>query len=56
MRRIDVGILRAAEIKFDLIGDFCSDAPFVASGNVVSMVDGKLCLNGVPYDVLHFYP
>ena len=56
MRRIDVGILRATEIKFDLIGDFCSDAPFVASGNVVSMVDGKQCLNGNPFDTLHFYP
>ncbi|MBR5600669.1 MAG: SpoIID/LytB domain-containing protein [Bacteroidaceae bacterium] len=56
MRRIDIGILRAPEIKFDLIGDFCSDAPFVASGNVVSVVDGKLCLNGNPFDTLHFYP
>ena len=56
MRRIDVGILRAPEIKFDLIGDFCSDAPFVASGNIVSVVDGKLYLNGNPFDTLHFYP
>ena len=56
MRRIDVGILRAAEIKFDLIGDFCSDTPFSAKENVVSVVDGKLFFNGCIYDSLCFVP
>ena len=49
MRRIDVGILRAAEIKFDLIGGFCSDTPFSLKENVVSAVDGKLLFNGCIY-------
>ena len=56
MRCIDVGILRAAEIKFDLIGDFCSDAPFSIKENVVSAVDGKLLFNGCRYDSLCFVP
>ena len=56
MRRIDVGILRSAEIKFDLIGDFCSDTPFSAKENVVSVVDGKLFFNGCIYDSLCFVP
>ena len=56
MRRIDVGILRAAEIKFDFIGDFCSDAPFSLKENVVSLVDGKLLFNGCRYDSLCFVP
>ena len=56
MRRIDVGILRAAEIKFDLIGGFCSDTPFSAKENVVSAVDGKLLFNGCIYDSLCFVP
>ena len=56
MRRIDVGILRAAEIKFDLIGDFFSDTPFSAKENVVSVVDGKLFFNGCIYDSLCFVP
>ena len=56
MRRIDVGILRAAEIKFDFIGDFCSDVPFSLKGNVVSVVDDKLFFNGCRYDNLCFVP
>ena len=56
MRRIDVGILRAAEIKFDLIGGFCSDTPFSLKENVVSAVDGKLLFNGCIYDSLCFVP
>lgn len=56
MRRIDVGILRAAEIKFDFIGDFCSGAPFSAKENVVSVVDGKLFFNSCRYDNLCFVP
>ena len=56
MRRIDVGILRAAEIKFDLIGDFCSDTPFSLKENVVSAVDGRLLFNGCRYDSLCFVP
>lgn len=56
MRRIDVGILRAAEIKFDFIGGFCSGAPFSAKENVVSVVDGKLLFNGCRYDSLCFVP
>lgn len=56
MRRIDVGILRAAEIKFDFIGDFCSDTPFSAKENVVSVVDGKLFFNSCRYDNLCFVP
>ena len=56
MRRIDVGILRAAEIKFDLIGGFCSDTPFSLKENVVSAVDGRLLFNGCRYDSLCFVP
>lgn len=56
MRRIDIGILRAAEIKFDLIGGFCSDTPFSLKENVVSVVDGKLFFNSCRYDNLCFVP
>ena len=56
MRCIDVGILRAAEIKFDLIGGFCSDTPFSLKENVVSAVDGRLLFNGCRYDSLCFVP
>lgn len=56
MRRIDVGILRESEIKFDFIGGFCSGAPFSAKENVVSVVDGKLLFNGCRYDSLCFVP
>lgn len=56
MRTIDVGILRAPQIRFDLIGDFDSSVGFCASENVVSIENGRLMYNGVCYDSVEFAP
>ena len=56
MRKIDVGILRAACIKFDFIGDFMLDGSLVSGENSVSVVDGALCFGGKRYDTLCFMP
>ena len=56
MRSVDVGILRAPQIEFDLTGSFCSEVPFVSVGNSVSTVDGKLQYGGLLYDRLSFVP
>ena len=56
MRLIDVGIVRADRIMFDFIGCFSSNIPFAATGNVVSVLDGKLCFNGCCCDSLSFTP
>ena len=45
-RSVDVGILRAPRIKFDLTGSFSSLAQFVDKGNEVVALDGKLCYCG----------
>ena len=56
MRLVDIGILRAPEIKFDLIGDFCSKASAFSGENVVTVKDGLLLYGGVPYKELLFTP
>ena len=56
MRSVDVGILRAAQIKFDLIGNFSSNIGVGAAKNTVSIKDGKLLYNGVSCDELVFTP
>lgn len=54
MRKIDVGILRAAEIKFDFIGGFCLLGVACATQNRVSVCNGKLLYNGNLYEELLF--
>lgn len=56
MRSVDVGILRAPQIKFDLIGDFCSTAGHLLSENVVSAEQGKLAYGGALFDEIVFTP
>ena len=56
MRKIDIGILRAACIKFDFIGDFMLDGSLVRGENSVGVVDGVLCFCGKRYDTLCFMP
>ena len=56
MRSVDIGILRAPQIEFDLIGSFCSEVPFVSTGNSVSVSNGRLLYGGHLYDTLHFVP
>ena len=56
MRKIDVGILRAAEIKFDFIGGFCLLGVACAIQNRVSVCNGKLLYNGNLYEELLFVP
>ena len=56
MRSVDVGILRAACIKFDFIGDFMLDGNLVPAKNSVSIEDDELCFNGVRYKFLCFKP
>ena len=54
MRSIDIGILRAQRIEFALNGPFSSECDFVPKGNVVSVENGKLFLNGCSYSRLCF--
>ena len=56
MGSVDVGILRAAQIKFDLIGDFSSNVGICAAKNIVSIEDGKLLYNGISCDELFLAP
>ena len=56
MRNVDVGILRAPQIKFDLIGDFCPGIQQDGTGNTVSVKDGKLLFCGSLYDEILFKP
>ncbi len=56
MGSVDVGILRAAQIKFDLIGDFSSNVATCAAKNIVSIEDGKLLYNGISCDELFLAP
>lgn len=56
MRKIDIGILRDARIKFRFIGDYLLDGKSVSGENVVSVKDGRLCFNGVYYESLYFAP
>lgn len=56
MRSVDIGVLRALQIKFDLIGGFSSSVPFLEEGNEVAVKEGALCLNGKRYDSICFVP
>lgn len=56
MRNVDIGVLRAPQIKFDLIGNFASDVPFLEKENTVSVAEGSLCLNGVACSYINFQP
>ena len=56
MRKIDIGILRAARIKFRFIGDYMFDGSSVGGENVVCIKDGRLCFNGRCHDSLCFVP
>ena len=56
MRTVDVGILRAARIKFDFIGDFMLNGNPVPSKNSVFIEDGELCFNGNRFKSLYFEP
>lgn len=56
MRRVDIGILRASRINFDLIGDFVFDGVLVTGKKFVSVEDGKVCFGGKKYDSLCFEP
>ncbi len=56
MRTVDIGILLAPCIKFDLIGDFvCGGITFSGEKEVV-FDGGKLLFNGAAFDSLHFVP
>ena len=56
MRSVDVGILRATQIKFDLIGNFSSNVGTCAAKNIVSIENGMLQYNGVSCDELFLAP
>ena len=56
MRSVDIGILRACEIKFDLIGDFSSNIGISSAKNVVSIENGSLFYNGIYCNELVFSP
>lgn len=56
MRKVDVGILRASRISFDLIGGFCTDLGLCVGKNNVFIEDGKISWNGELYDEILFTP
>ena len=56
MRSVDVGILHAPQIKFDLTGDFSSNIGICDTKNVVFIENGKLQYNGISCDELVFKP
>ena len=56
MRHVDIGILRAPEIKFDLIGSFCLAVGTPSAQNVVCVKEGRLLYNGLLYEELLFAP
>ena len=56
MRKVDIGILRSARIKFDFIGNYVLDGKSVPAENSVFIEDGRLCFNGKGYSDLCFKP
>lgn len=56
MRKIDIGILCAPQIKFDFIGTFCLDSATCPKENMVSVKNGRLYYNGNFYERLAFVP
>ena len=56
MRTIDIGVLRAEQIKFAFIGDYLLNDTPVPSQNIVAVEGGMLCFNGKHYKNLCFKP
>lgn len=56
MRRVDIGVLLAAHIKFDLIGDFCCNGAVCRGEKSVSVAGGKILFGDVLCDELSFVP
>lgn len=56
MRKVDIGILRAPQIKFDFIGAFCFEFGSGKTENIVFIEDGKLSYEGGFYDEILFTP
>ena len=56
MRKIDIGILRAAQIKFGLIGEFMLNGVPVYGENAVTVEENLLCFCGERYETLSFVP
>ena len=56
MRKIDIGILRAAQIKFGFVGDFMLDGATVCGENTVTVEGNLLCFCGERYETLCFVP
>ncbi len=56
MRCVDVGILRAPRIRFDLSGGFTLSGSPVSENNEITIGSGKLCYRGEHYDSLEFKP
>ena len=56
MRKVDIGILRAPQIKFDFIGAFCFEFGNGKTENIVFIKDGKLSYEGGFYDEILFTP
>jgi SpoIID/LytB domain protein len=56
MRTVDIGVLRAPQIKFDLTGVFSSSAQFCEKDNIVTVADGVLYLNGKACGSLRLVP
>lgn len=56
MRTVDIGILLAPCIKFDLMGNFCCNGSLVTGPQSVSFVGGELSFCGLSCERLSFVP
>ena len=56
MSRVNVGIMLAQQIRFDLMGPFAASEGSVCAANSVEAVEGKLHFNGTVYNELCFEP
>ena len=56
MRKVDIGIMRAARIKFEFIGEFLLDGKPVVGEKAVAIEDSLLCFDGERYENLCFVP
>ncbi|MBQ7946701.1 MAG: SpoIID/LytB domain-containing protein [Bacteroidaceae bacterium] len=56
MRTVDVGILIAPQVEFELLGEFRCNGQLVTAKNAVSIEGNRLLFNGVESDEFSFVP
>lgn len=56
MKKVDVGILLAPQVRFEFFGDFFCDGELAAAKNIVSIEDNALLFNGRKCERILFTP